>query len=220
MSYPGAPVFWLELTDQVDHSLRRFRYSSAGDPCTAGSYCDASVPIGLAPARYVDRDGRKFLDMLPDTPRDDPRWPTRCAHCGRPFTDDDEWQDFQRQVYVTADGTLCIPDDRQIPGTVPTALPGAMWDAWWMGSHSRGPDGICLAVLLPNRRTWLVDSRASNCTMPDDNVHKCWVRHGDPRTEPHLLTIDKDGVSCSAGAGSIQADDYHGFLHNGALTPG
>lgn len=220
MSYPGAAVYWLEPTGQVDHSLRRFRYSSAEEPCTAGAYCDASTPIGLEPARYSERHGGRYLDMLPETSHDDPRWPTRCDACGRPFTDDDEWQDFQRAVYTTTDGTLYIPDDRQITGTVPTAPPGAMWDAWWMGEHSRGPDGIALSVLLPNRRTWLVDSRASNCTLPDDNVHKCWIRHGDPRTEAHLLTIDKNGVTCAAGAGSIQADDYHGFLQNGKLTPG
>jgi hypothetical protein len=50
----------------------------------------------------------------------------------------------------------------------------------------------------------------------DDDVHKCWVRHGDPRTGE--LHVDKNGVTCSAGAGSILSGSYHGFLHNGYLV--
>lgn len=58
---------------------------------------------------------------------------------------------------------------------------------------------------------------ASNCTMPDDKNHKCWVRHGRP--EDGTLHVDKNGHTCAAGAGSIVAGNYHGFLHNGHLTP-
>lgn len=48
--------------------------------------------------------------------------------------------------------------------------------------------------------------------------HKCWVRHGDPRASN--VTVDKNGDTCSAGAGSILAGDYHGFLQAGVLTAG
>lgn len=48
----------------------------------------------------------------------------------------------------------------------------------------------------------------------DARPHKCWVRHG----EPPDLHVDKAGVTCNAGAGSILSGDYHGFLHNGFLT--
>ena len=68
---------------------------------------------------------------------------------------------------------------------------------------------------LPNGREWDIDSRCSNCTLPDDRIHRCWVRHG----EPPNIHVDKNGHTCSAGAGSILAGDYHGFLHNGELTP-
>ena len=227
MSYPGAPVFWLTRLDTIEHSLRRYTFSGSDKPpCADGStYHDASVFVGIEPARYTEReDGRMFLALRDDTPHDDPQWPTHCARCPYEFTDDDQWQDFQDQIYATPSGATY-----RLPGRMSSLLnsspvtdapPGAMWDAWWMGEFSRGPDGICLCVCLPNSSTWMVDSRASNCTMPDDNAHKCWCRHGDPRTEPHLLTVDKNGVTCAAGAGSIQADDYHGFLTNGQLTPG
>jgi hypothetical protein len=77
-------------------------------------------------------------------------------------------------------------------------------------------DGDHLVVVCPNGYTWDIDSRASNCTMPYDYNHRCWVRHGDPPK----ITVDKNGVTCAAGAGSILAGDYHGFLQNGILTAG
>jgi hypothetical protein len=76
--------------------------------------------------------------------------------------------------------------------------------------------GPQLTVVCPNGGTWDIDSRASNCTMPYDYAHRCWIRHG----EPPALTVDKAGVTCQAGAGSIQCGDYHGFLQNGVLTAG
>jgi hypothetical protein len=40
------------------------------------------------------------------------------------------------------------------------------------------------------------------------------VRHG----EPPQITVDKRGLTCHAGAGSIALGSYHGFLHNGVFT--
>ena len=74
-----------------------------------------------------------------------------------------------------------------------------------------------LKVILPNGHEWDVDGRASNCTKPDDRLHRCWVRHGDP-LNPSTLHVDKAGNTCNAGAGSILSGDYHGFLHHGMLT--
>ncbi len=95
---------------------------------------------------------------------------------------------------------------------------GAMWYAIWM------PRNWCwdnetephLLVRVPNgasHRDWDIDSRASNCTLPHDRKHRCWVRHG----KPPLVTVDKKGVSCNAGAGSILMPEWHGFLTNGEL---
>lgn len=81
------------------------------------------------------------------------------------------------------------------------------------GYYTPGPDGKSLMVLTPGG-TWNIDSRASNCGLPVDNVHRCWVRHGIPPN----ITVDKAGNTCSAGAGSILIGDYHGFLRNGELT--
>lgn len=94
--------------------------------------------------------------------------------------------------------------------------PGAMFDAFWMPAAWRGTDGISLVVILPTGHGWYVDSEAANCTRPGE-PHHCWVRHGDPRTEP--VTVDKNGDTCAAGAGSIAVEGYHGFLRDGILTP-
>lgn len=81
--------------------------------------------------------------------------------------------------------------------------------------------GPQLSVICPNGVPWIIDSRASNCTMPDDLEHRCWIRHGEPPT----ITVDKNGLTCAAGAGSIMAHgwnggfDYHGFLTNGEFVP-
>ena len=65
---------------------------------------------------------------------------------------------------------------------------------------------------------WNIDGRASNCTMKDDRIHRCWVRHGDPAV-PGQLHVDKVGKTCAAGAGSIAVPGFHGYLHRGALEP-
>lgn len=74
-------------------------------------------------------------------------------------------------------------------------------------------DGKYLAVVTPGG-TWIIDSRCSNCTLPNDNEHHCWVRHGTPPN----VTVDKAGKTCQAGAGSIQCGKYHGFLRGGRLV--
>ena len=88
---------------------------------------------------------------------------------------------------------------------------GAMWDAKW--KRRKGPDGRAIYVMMPGRVAWFIDGRCSNCTRMDDATHHCWVRHG----EPPGLTVDKNGDTCSAGAGSIIVPGWHGFLRNGWL---
>ena len=112
-------------------------------------------------------------------------------------------------LYTLPDGTEAT--SRAVPA-------GALFHASWLEDFAefRGADGIALVVRLPNGHDWLVDSKASNCTRKDDKVHKCWCRHGDPRTGS--LHVDKAGDTCAAGAGSIQSGDYHGFLQHGYLV--
>lgn len=78
-------------------------------------------------------------------------------------------------------------------------------------------DGEHLVAVLPNGHHWHPDQRASNCTLPEDKTHRCWVRHGDPR-KGEAVHVDKNGNTCQAGAGSILSGNYHGFLHHGELT--
>lgn len=81
-------------------------------------------------------------------------------------------------------------------------------------NYSRGHDGDAIACVLPTGDHWHIDSFANNCTMPNDKQHRCWVRHG---SKPGAIHVDKQGLTCQAGAGSIAVPGFHGFLHNGEL---
>lgn len=215
--------YLVEFTGQNRFSLRRYR--SGQGPCVGGamSYHNAeSEPIA---------DGEHEPAM---PPRDDPRWPSQCA-CGYVFEPSDPYQVFGDRLVRRADTGEVI--------TMRSAPPGAIYNADWNTDVPEwtGPDGRSLHCRLPNGHDWAIDSRASNCDSPcvncgrpyhehksgtrcveendepryvDARPHKCWVRHG----EPPDLHVDKAGVTCNAGAGSIASGSYHGFLHNGFLT--
>ena len=103
---------------------------------------------------------------------------------------------------------VASPPDFMLP-------PGAMW---YPRAYKFTPDGRkkeikeALTVMTPGG-IWGIDGSASNCTRKDDLLHQCWVRHG----EPPDVTVDKNGDTCAAGAGSIMCGNYHGFLRNGFL---
>lgn len=88
---------------------------------------------------------------------------------------------------------------------------GALFVASW--SKACGADGRAVVCVTPAGQ-WYIDGRANNCTLPNDTAHRCWVRHG---TVGERLTIDKNGLTCAAGAGSIAQKGFHGFLKNGEL---
>jgi len=207
----GIKCFWLEPTDKRALYLRRFVFSERGLVCSSNplGIHNASVRIEDVPAEYEEQEGRRYLtEVIPETFQDDPRWPLSCT-CGYQFQGADEWRVSQDGLYRRSDTSQVIP--------LRDAGPGAMWNADWMSGIWQGDDGRCLVVKLPNGSDWVIDSQASNCTMPDDHDqkrHHCWIRHG----EPPLITVDKEGVTCGAGAGSIQSGDYHGFLRNGEFS--
>lgn len=93
--------------------------------------------------------------------------------------------------------------------------PGAMWWAAWLPKGWTWDNEVepHLCVETPGG-TWNIDSRASNCTQPTDRVHRCWVRHG----VPPVITVDKSGLTCGAGGGSILCGGWHGFLRAGELV--
>jgi hypothetical protein len=220
VTWPETRTFWLEQTGRAAVGLRRYsRPEDAGQDCEGGYH---SVLVFSGRACIGMRDGGDGCRVMAEQlamPHDDPRWPVACR-CGYEFTDDDEWQDWQEALYRRADTgeIVSIRDRAECDVNGPrTAPPGAMWDAWWLPDSWRGPDRISLAVRLPNGVTWLVDSRASNCTMPDDDTHHCWVRVGNPRLAN--VTVGKTGgPTCDAGAGSILGGDFHGWLRDGVLT--
>lgn len=185
--------------------LRRFVYNDK-EKCTApGNYGhDAEVFIDKGLIGEASTTAKIHLDKT------DSRWPVKCA-CGYEFQPDDEWQLRVEEEYAQSNNPNLVYNLNNAPV-------GAMWYADWyldypFGDQYKGPDGHCLTVKTPGG-DWIVDSRASNCTKPDDTVHKCWVRQGIPPN----ITVSKNGNTCSAGAGSIQIGDYHGFLQNGQLT--
>lgn len=209
----GVAVFWLEPIGRARLSLRRY----ADGACPRGSYHNAALPLFDVEERKVpDGDGPRdwvYHHDGPQTPEDvfpTYEWPTHCA-CGYVFREDSTRQVFSDHLYKRV-------DTGEIQGLRAwDRVPGAMWNAEWLATYDRyqGADGRCLHVVCPNGQTWCIDGPANNCTMPNDTIHKCWVRHG----EPPNITVDKNGFSCAAGAGSIQAGDYHGFLRGGVFEP-
>lgn len=197
--------FLLESTEHVSVSLRR--YTRGKDcPVIEGGYHQGRVRIEDEP---VARDAQGYIQngSKPTAPHDDPRWPAQCT-CGYAFKEYDEWQRFVEEIYRRADTgeEMCLRD----------ATPGAMWYAWWFDDMYTPQEKHNLVVKTPGGE-WCVDGQANNCTMKDDlkqERHHCWIRHG----EPPNVTVDKQGgPTCSAGAGSIQCGQYHGFLRNGYL---
>lgn len=217
----GVQTFWLEPTDQVAVGLRRYKSSEGGGFDCPHGYHSALAYTGVEPASFRDTEySRRVLEIRPEAPHDDNRWPTTCEHCDYAFTPDDHWQDWQELIWRRTDtGELRVLHTNAPADSigVPAAEVGACWDAYWIPENWRkNPDGIYLMVRLPDLHDWAVDSRASNCGSPDDDVHQCWVRHGDPRE--CKVTVDKNGNTCSAGAGSIASPNWHGFLRGGQLV--
>lgn len=93
---------------------------------------------------------------------------------------------------------------------------GSMWFAPWLDKTYCQPQLAHVLVVATPGGDWVVDSQSSNCTIPEDRQqkdHHCWIIEG----ELPNITVSKNGKTCAAGAGSIQAGSYHGFLRNGYL---
>jgi hypothetical protein len=192
-------------------------------------YHDASVAIGQA-AEKKNKDGMISL-IDPAIYKGDPRWPVKCDHCDYVFNlldKDDFSQVFQDSVYRRTD----TGEEHGLREW--HRVEGAMWNAYWLADWQHGPDGLNLMVVCPGGHHWNIDGKASNCDSPcqvcgkpyhecggrnghgfvDSRPHQCWVRHGTPPG----LTVDKNGITCGAGGGSIATPNWHGFLRNGFLA--
>jgi hypothetical protein len=179
--------------------------------------------LGTCPGPYRSHNAEKFWDEIevpipvggyesdervvcrePDDEQKN-EFPVKCDYCDFEFSEFDNFQINTERMYQ-CDETGEFHSIKDLP-------PGAMYYADWMPESYKGPDGHCLMVICPDGHPWTIDGRANNCTMPKDNEHKCWVRHG---SVPNI-TVDKNGKTCGAGAGSILTPKYHGFLRNGYL---
>jgi hypothetical protein len=193
--------FWLEPTDLVELSLRRYRGSDL-DPCATSGFgyhnADAIVErasIAQLAARGwpVGEEGRPVHTADNDViPHADPRWPRSCS-CGYRFADDDHWQCNPDVLFKRGDTGELV--------TLAGAPAGAMWNAEWMGDGCKGPDGIALCVRTPGGE-WLVDGPSYQ----DSKIQheRGWTRSGaipDITANPSILIPGK----------------YHGFLRGGWL---
>jgi hypothetical protein len=206
---PRIKCFLLDPNGRTLVSLRRYRSIKNRDECPAGngSCHNASVPIEEEQTER-DKEGHIINGLKPMPPRDDPRWPKQCHYCGYAFQESDDWQRDIDTIYRRTDTGEEM--------TIREAPVGAMWYAPWLDRfHVPQDDKGNLMVKTPGG-DWAIDSQSSNCTMKDDRrqeKHHCWIRHG---IAPNI-TVDKQGITCSAGAGSIQCNSYHGFLRSGYL---
>ncbi len=194
-------TFWCEDTGKDQRYLRRY---SSGSKCVGEmSYHDATIPLDIVTSN------RSLSDFVSEEDKQKYNWPVKCESCDYIFDPKDNWQFFKDSIYYRTDTNeeLLL---RKLP-------PGACYNAFWLSEFQHGDDGICLVVCVPpDSWTWMVDGDASNCTLPNDKIHKCWVRHGDPKQ--CNVTVDKNGLTCLAGAGSILTPKWHGYLRNGMLV--
>lgn len=200
--------FFLTRTDRCERFLKVISYYGGCGEEGSARCCSARIPVDVI-ALPADTDG------VPDDFVIRPGYKTWtaslsavCDACGKPFDERASRDTHVRRIHSRSDGG---PDT-----IISAAPPGAMWFADQMILSSgwyRGPDGHCLVVKLPGGHQWCVDARAGNCDRRDDDVHRCWVRHG----VPPAVTVDKNGDTCNAGAGSILVPGYHGHLIDGKL---
>lgn len=199
---PPVKCFMLEETTKGQMSLRRYN----GEKVCPGKYGYHNASVILAERTFTEKPGD--IHKLFHCDHADPRWPKKCDHCPYEFVDEDRWQENVEKIYRTSDTGVLT--------TRPEAPPGAMWYATWyedIPDWCGLDDGKAVMVKLPDGAEWHIDGMAVNCTDKGNKKHRCWCRRG----VPPVLTVDKKGPTCKAGAGSIKTSQWHGFLTNGML---
>jgi len=225
----GIKTFYIEETGDIQLTLYVY---SKGEGCPLSNN-GTHYARQLIEERYRLSDDRK-VGLIPDDLQklieEKYKWPVHC-NCGYEFRPEDDRSILRDAEYISPTGEKMTRRNAPV---------GAMWDADWLHDVPElcGADGISLHVRTPNGCDWNIDGRGTNCDSPcevcgvsyhqhkinneaghfykDARPHKCWVRHGDPKSGN--VNVDKNGVTCGAGGGSIQIGDYHGHLHNGEFT--
>jgi hypothetical protein len=152
------------------------------------SYCNGIVLLDT-----IDYH-EDIIHVQDQPPHDDPRWPAKCEKCDYVFKDDDYWQVFCDWIYRNAETGEEL-SFRDLPI-------GAMYHADWYPDDYRGPDGLALTVILPDKTPWTIDGYAN----PEGQarIPHAWTRTGVPPK-----------ISASP---SILTKGYHGWLKDGVLT--
>jgi hypothetical protein len=169
--------------------------------------CTAEASAQLHVARLRLGDPVPAAEPEPPLPELTRNWDAVCERCGGGIP----WDDREVRLGGTVLRLWDTASGKPEPGDL-------YWADDYAGRcfHWDNCPGRHLHAVLPNGHPWDIDSRAANCNRPTDRVHRCWVRTG----EPPRITAGKSGDTCSAGAGSIAAGDYHGFLTDGVFTAG
>jgi hypothetical protein len=214
----GWPCYWLAETGLVALGLRRYVRISTLSPreftCAAGWHQGLAWRGLTVPERWTSCDGRRVRAPAGVVDHGDPAWPAACQEgCGYRFQPGDEWQEWEEAVYAApGGGRFVLHQGWPPPPGIALAGPGASWDAWWLPSGWRGPDGIGLAVRCPRGdgtpgwfHDWLVDA-------PATGSGGRWTRTGDPRTGPVTVT-PSIAIGDPGGPGY-----YHGWLTAGVLA--
>jgi hypothetical protein len=203
---PRPPPLKARFIEEVGVSASLRIYWHSDIPCQGWSYHNAENEI----KRSSIVGERDFAGEVKDY-WGSPLWAKVCDHCGTPVPDAKDanlsYQVFYRRLYNTPSGKP-EPGDIFFRDVLCKTYGCHYWD---------NCPGLHLHAILPNGTEWDIDSQANNCTKPNDRLHRCWVRHGDP-TKGELVHVDKAGLTCQAGGGSIISGNYHGFLHNGIFT--
>ncbi len=168
----------------------------SGGPCQDGSTRHRAT----LRAAVVPPSSDTPCPRAEDRPAD---WRPTCERCGAAPPPGAELEHFAgvSRLYDTPSGR---PE------------PGSIFVADWLPRDFMFDDvERHLICVLPNGHHWHMTGRASNCTMPEDRKHRCWVVHEEA---PGVFHVDKNGNTCAAGAGSIAAPGWHGFLHHGELV--
>jgi hypothetical protein len=187
------PCSMLVPTDRAARWLRRFTSAETAGVrlCEPDGYHQAMVRIE-DDQLIIHDNGSIAIDPL-EWPAADPRWPTRCEHCGYEFHDREIRQLFYMRIYRTQDGREVTIHGSRLPG-IEGAPAGSMFFADWMKPLGKGPDERCLVVVTPGG-LWYIDGPSTN--------GPGWTRTGTPP----LVTAHP----------SIDTGRYHGWLREGVL---
>lgn len=233
--------FWLEQTEMVRLSVRRFTYGLAkrdgvweepsrqrrGCPAaeptdTYWQGCDASADLGIeVPLRMSapDEHGHRTMLVVLGAKRikaTDPRWPQVCERCGNPFERSDVRQWNQEEIYIRGDTGERVA----FRGYGDKSMAGALYDMWWRkGYQIKCSDGSLRGFTGPDGIA-LVAICPNGAPWEVDGPSRSngttgpgWTRTGDPR-DPPSLSVQPSIIAGKPG----EPGTYHGYLQGGRFT--